>query len=395
MTVQFHPGLAHYDAVIVGARCAGSATALLLARAGLKVLVIDRQEYGSDANSTHALMRGGVLQLARWGVLDELLRTNAPVITTSTFHYGDDAITVPIKPDDHAPGLLAPRRTVLDRALVDAARRAGAEVVHNTVMREPLRDRAGRVTGASLRLADGSACDVHAGIVVGADGIGSAVARQVGARVRRRGSASSSTLYGYLPHAGFEGYHWFYRPHIAAGAIPTNDGQTCVFVGVPTDRFDLELRLDVDGGYIAILDTLAPELAETARSHGLSERLRGFRGIPGYIREAYGQGWALVGDAGFFRDPLTAHGITDALRDAEGLADAIIAGTAFDLRRYEDERDAIAHPLLDATDAVIAFDLTLEQLKGHHKALSAAMKNEVELIRTRTISRAPAVEHAI
>ena len=395
MTPDIRPAHARYDAVIVGARCAGSATALLLARAGLKVLVVDRQEYGSDANSTHALMRGGVLQLARWGLLDALLRSNAPFIRTTTFHYGDETITIPIKPDERAAGLLAPRRTVLDRILVDAAREGGAEVIHNTVMREPLRDRAGRVSGVSLRLADGSACDVHAGIVVGADGIGSAVARQVGARVRRRGSASSSVLYGYLAHAGLEGYHWFYRPHIGAGAIPTNDGLSCVFVGVPTDRFDLELRLDVDGGYLAILDALAPELAETARSQGLAERLRGFRGTPGYIREAYGQGWALVGDAGFFRDPLTAHGISDALRDAEGLADAIIAGTTFDLRRYEDERDALAHPLLDATDAVVSFDWTIEQLQGHHKALNAAMKSEVDLIRARATNRAPAVEHAI
>lgn len=392
MISHSRPARTRYDAVIVGARCAGSATALLLARAGLRVLVVDRQEYGSDTNSTHALMRGAVVQLARWGVLEELLDSGAPLIETTTFHYGDEAIAVPIKAGADVPGLLAPRRTVLDRALVDAARRSGAEVVHNVAVRNLLRDRPGRVNGVRLRLPDGSACDVHSDIIVGADGIASTVARLVAARVQRRGVAAASNLYGYVRNVKVEGYHWHYRPHIAAGVIPTNDGLTCVFVSVPTERFDLELRLDVDGGYVAILDALAPELANTVRAQGFAERLRGFRGIPGYIREAHGPGWALVGDAGFFRDPLTAHGITDALRDAEGLATAIIASTSFDLRRYEDERDDLAHPLLDATDAVAAFDWTLEQLKDHHKALSAAMKTEVAVIRGRNDVRARSVE---
>src|SRR5690606_15208546 len=106
-------------------------------------------------------------------------------------------------------------------------------------------------------------------------------------------------------------------------------GLTCVFVSAPTEVFDLELRLDPEGSYRTLLAAFAPDLADSVRRCGLAERLRGFRGMPGYLREAHGHGWALVGDAGFFRDPLTAHGITDALRDAEGLANAIIAGTTF------------------------------------------------------------------
>src|SRR5262245_38378596 len=119
-----------YDAVIVGARCAGAATALLLARAGAKVLVVDRQAYGSDTMSTHARMRGGGLQLKRWGVIPELVAAGTPPIRSTTFHYGDEAIRVDLKPDHGVDRLFAPRRTVLDPLLVDAARDAGAEVRH-------------------------------------------------------------------------------------------------------------------------------------------------------------------------------------------------------------------------------------------------------------------------
>src|SRR6185503_9912785 len=120
----------HYDAIIVGARCAGSATAMLLARAGLSVLAIDKQAYGSDTLSTHALMRGAVVQLARWGLLDQLRRSGAPAVRRTSFHYGDERIDVDIKPGQGVDALFGPRRTVLDKILVDAARRAGAEVRH-------------------------------------------------------------------------------------------------------------------------------------------------------------------------------------------------------------------------------------------------------------------------
>src|SRR5262245_36511639 len=129
-----------YDVVIVGARCAGAATALLLARRGLRVLAIDRGRHGSDTVSTHALMRAGVLQLARWGVLDAVKAAGTPVVRSTSFHYGDDVVTVQIKPHNDVEGLYAPRRTVIDRLLVDAARRAGAEIVFDTQLVDLVRD---------------------------------------------------------------------------------------------------------------------------------------------------------------------------------------------------------------------------------------------------------------
>ena len=117
-----------WDAVVVGARVAGAATALLLARAGLRVLVVDRARRGSDTLSTHALMRGGVLQLRRWGVLERVVAAGAPPVRRVTFHYGSQATPVALKPHAGVSALYAPRRTVLDAALADAAEAAGARL---------------------------------------------------------------------------------------------------------------------------------------------------------------------------------------------------------------------------------------------------------------------------
>ena len=171
----------HYDAVIVGARCAGAATAMLLARAGMKVLVIDRQAYGSDTMSTHALMRTGVLQLERWGLLPAVMAAGTPEIRATTFHYGCDSLRLSIKPEHGIEHLCAPRRTVLDRILVDAARSAGADVRHGVVLSRLQIDNKGRVIGALLRDADGHSTPVRSDIVIGADGRQSTVAALVNA----------------------------------------------------------------------------------------------------------------------------------------------------------------------------------------------------------------------
>ena len=121
---------AGYDVVVVGARAAGAATAMLLARRGLRVLAVDRGAYGTDTLSTHALMRAGVFQLAAWGLLERIEAADTPRVRRTVFHYEDEVIDIPIKPRDGVPGLFAPRRTVLDRVLVDAAVEAGADVRH-------------------------------------------------------------------------------------------------------------------------------------------------------------------------------------------------------------------------------------------------------------------------
>ncbi|HEX9289359.1 MAG TPA: FAD-dependent monooxygenase, partial [Anaeromyxobacteraceae bacterium] len=157
-----------YDALVIGARPAGAATAMLLARSGLRVLTVDRAPLGSDTLSTHALMRGAVVQLLRWGLLRAIEAAGTPPIRSATFHYGDEEISVPIKARGGVDHLYAPRRTVLDPLLVRAAVDAGAQVVHGVTAVDLVRDARGRVAGAVLVGADGSPNHVRAQLVIGA-----------------------------------------------------------------------------------------------------------------------------------------------------------------------------------------------------------------------------------
>src|SRR5215471_286958 len=183
-----------YDVVIVGARCAGAATAMLLARAGVNVLVVERDAKGADTLSTLAMMRAGVLQLSRWGLLDAIRNAGTPRIETTTFHYGADQIEVRIKSRDGVDGLYAPRRTVLDPLLADAAASAGAHVAFRVRLRELVRDDRGRVNGVVVE-SGGITRQIAASIVVGADGYNSTVASQVGVEPYRTGQHKGGVIY--------------------------------------------------------------------------------------------------------------------------------------------------------------------------------------------------------
>ena len=363
-----------YDALVVGARCAGAAAAMLMARSGLRVLAIDRGDYGTDALSTHALMRAGVLQLHRWGVLPKVLAAGTPSVRTATFHYGDDLVEVTVGASHGVDALCAPRRSVLDRLLVDEASEAGAEVRHGHAVAGLIRGPGGRVRGATIRDRAGRLVEIQASLVVGADGIGSTVAQLAGAAVRRLGHHASAVTYGYWSGLGMSGYHWYYREGLNVGVIPTNAGQHCVFVAVPSARFRDGLR--GAAAYHRVLTEIAPDLA--AKISGATGALRAFAGRPGFLRQPCGPGWALVGDAGYFKDPVTAHGISDALRDAELLARAVVRGTDQAFAEYAAARDDLSLPLFEATDAIASFEWDLETLKQHHQAVNRAMKREVE-----------------
>jgi menaquinone-9 beta-reductase len=366
---------ATYDAIIVGARAAGAATALLLARAGLRVLVIDRGAYGTDTLSTHALMRGGVVQLHKWGLLPALDGT--PAIRWTSFCYPDVTLRIPIKPTAQAPSLLAPRRYLLDRVLVDAAVASGAEVRFGTSFVDLLRDGT-RVSGIRLRGGDEAVSECRATIVIGADGRYSAVARAAGAVTVREGPHQSGVIYGYWPApATSDESFWYWSPGAGAGAIPTNNGEWCVFASIAHERFADVFGTDKRAGYYRILSECAPPLFEALGQTGATPPLQGFGGLPGLIRAASGPGWALVGDAGYFKDPITAHGLTDALRDAELLASAIIAGGDTALHTYQEARDDLSVPLFDVTDTVASYAWTIDELKALHHKLSDEMKREV------------------
>jgi flavin-dependent dehydrogenase len=369
-----------YDAVIVGARCAGAATALLLARRGLRVLVFDRDRRGADTLSTLALMRAGVLQLHRWGLLDEVQKSGAQAIRSTSFVYGDETITVPIKPRDGVDALYAPRRTVLDTLLADAAQAAGAEVRYGPRLADVLRDSRGRVTGAVLEEREGFLDRIQSGIVIGADGMRSTMARMVEAAPYRQGRNACGVVYTFWRGLENRGNRWYYRPRMSAGAIPTNNGETLVFVATPPERFHAELQGDMEAGYLRVLTECAPELAEEVRAATRSERFRGFPGLPGYMRQSHGPGWALVGDAGYFKDPITAHGISDALRDAEFGARAVVQGSERALAEYQETRDELSRDLFELTETIAGLDWTLPDLQSMHRNLSKAMNIEVEAL---------------
>jgi 2-polyprenyl-6-methoxyphenol hydroxylase-like FAD-dependent oxidoreductase len=372
----------HYDVVIAGARCAGAATAMLLARQGFRVLVVDPMRRGSDTLSTHAMMRGGVLQLRRWGLLDAIRAAGTPTIRATTFHYADEAVEVRIKERDGIDGLYAPRRTVLDPVLLDAAETAGAEVALGYSLVGLLRDGGGRVRGATVAGPDRREIAVTAETVIGADGVHSRVARLVEAPVDYAAARATASIFSYRRNLGLEGFHWFYQLGAAVGAIPTNDDDTCVFASLPSPQFEARRRLGIEALYEEVLEQASPELADLVRRTSQSGKARAFPGIPGFLKRAAGPGWALVGDAGYFKDPLTAHGITDALRDAELLARALIKGGDAALEEYQSIRDELVMGLFDVTDRIASFDWSLEEVKVMHLTLSKEMNAEVDLVRT-------------
>ena len=368
----------HYDAIIIGARCAGAATAMLLARGGKRVLLVDRQRPGTDTMSTHALMRGAVIQLDRWGLLGAVLAAGTPEVTSTRFTYGDERIDVAIRPSHGTRGLVAPRRYLLDRLLAEAAEAAGAHVLYDASFVDVLRDDQGRVVGAVVD-GPGRRLHVRADLVIGADGRRSTVARRVAAETKTRARNAAGSVYAYFVGLPDEGYRWFYREGIGAGAIPTNEGAHCVFVSAAPAEVRSLIRQE---GHLRALHHLAastsPSLSEELRAGAPVSEPIVFAGEPGFIKQSSGPGWALVGDAGYFKDPLTAHGITDAFRDADILSRTILADLPLSV--YEATRDAASAELFDLTDRIAGLGWTLSELKAMHLRLNEVMKAEQAMI---------------
>ena len=313
--------------VVVGGRCAGAATAMLLADAGHDVVVVDRAGLPSDTTSTHSLARGGVVQLQRWGLLDAVLASGAPPLRTATFRrYDADApapLRLTVKERAGVDLVLAPRRRVLDDLLLQAAVDAGATVLDRTRVRELVRDDRGRVVGVRAADQRGRTVEVGARWVVGADGVRSRVADLAGAAVVEQHPPGGSCFYTYVGDVDWDGLEFDLGDGVFAGVFPTHGDAACVWLvqpaGAPVPT--------VPGGraeaWLEVLRRRVPELGERVAGGTLLEPLRGAVGLPNHRRETAGPGWALVGDAGYHRDPITAHGITDAFRDAELLAEAL------------------------------------------------------------------------
>jgi 2-polyprenyl-6-methoxyphenol hydroxylase-like FAD-dependent oxidoreductase len=336
-----------YDAIIVGARCAGSATALLLALQGHKVLLVDRATFPSDTISGHCVLHRGTVRLQRWGLLDKIVASNCPSITTILSNFGDFTLRGQVPLIENAPAAIAPRRTVLDTILAEAAVEAGAELRQSFVVTELLTG-GDQVLGIRGQTQAGTTVTERARIVIGADGKHSKIAQLVQAPMYMEVPSLTCwymTYWSDFPCDSLE-IHW--RPHHAIMVLPTNDGLTLVAAAWTHAEFH-DVRRDIEKHYFANA-ALMPEVADRLNSAKRAEKYCGMADVPSFFRKPYGQGWALVGDAGHHKDPLPAYGISDAFCDAELLADAIHQGLSGEqsleaaLAQYEQKRNQRAIP---------------------------------------------------
>jgi flavin-dependent dehydrogenase len=340
-----------YDAIVVGARCAGSPTAMLLARKGYKVLVVDRARFPSDTISTHLIHPPGVAALKEWGLLDQLLATGCPGIDTYEFDFG--SFTISGAPGtNESPLAYAPRRTVLDKLLVDAAAEAGAEVREEFTVTDLLFED-GRVTGIRGHRMGEPAVTEHARVVVGADGHHSLVARRVGADRYNENPPLQVSYYTYVSGLPMDGrYEVHLRPDRGFAAWPTNDDLTVVIGGWPRSAL-MANREDIEGNFLATLE-LVPDFVARYRAGKRETRFVG-QSLAGFMHKPFGAGWVLVGDAGYTKDFITALGISDAFRDAElcatGLDEALSGRRPFDVAMadYQTERDRQSLPFYEFT----------------------------------------------
>jgi len=340
-----------YDVIVVGARCAGSPTAMLLARKGYRVLLVDRATFPSDVVPNHVILYRGMRLLHRWGLLERVAATNCPPLCRLLFDLGDFPLVGYPPAEDGIPGEYAPRRIVLDKLLVDAAVEAGTHLHDGCPVDEVLMEDE-HVTGIRYRTPAGTSVLASAPIVVGADGQHSLVARTVKAARYNERPALTCGYYSYWSDVGTEGIelHILPRP-VFVISFQTNDGLACVAAQWPIAEFPA-VRADIAGAFFKALD-LVPELSERVRAGTRVERFRGTADLANFFRQATGPGWALVGDAGVHKDPLTASGISDAFRDAELLTEAIDTGlsgrTSLDdaLAGYASARDAAVLPFYE------------------------------------------------
>ena len=381
-----------HDVVIVGGRVAGSATAMLLAHLGHDVVIVDQASFPSDTVSTHSIARSGVVQLRRWGLVDEVLASGAPAIRQVTFNAAGESTRRTIKDKAGVDFLVAPRRYLLDTLLATAAEHAGAELHTGITVTGLQRDGGGRVVGVSGHDRTGDRVQIGARYVIGADGLRSRVAGLVDATINETGQAGGAAQYTYYAGSPWTDIEFFVAERSFAGVFPTHDGQACIWVCTPSAdaravRRRTGSRVEAFG---QLLERSAPELAERLRHARRTSPVEGMLRQPNQLRQAFGPGWALVGDAGYYRDAITAYGISDAFRDAEFLAVALDRALNGDgeevtaLSAYQQHRDQALREIFEITCRLAAYPPvpTFVELQ---KQLSAAIDKDAAALAARPV----------
>lgn len=349
-----------YDVIVVGARCGGSPTAMLLARAGLRVLLLDRASFPSDTISGHFIKPAGVSRLERWGLAEAVERSGCPAMRSFVLDFGgsESAVDLPLQ----APSMLAPRRVVLDDLLIGAARAAGAEMRERISVTGLLGDD-GRITGIKGVTTVGTMIREEARFVVGADGRGSHVARWAGAPQYHTHPTVSLAYYAYWSGFPARAPELHFRERRVVGLLPTNGNETLIFTQWPIAEATA-FRRDIETSYLGSLAGV-PSVKERLADARKASRLVGMLALPGFFRQAFGPGWALVGDAGHHKDPLVARGISDAFRDAELLSTALVrifGGTDENtaLAEYQRLRDLASVPVADLNAELARLNMPME-----------------------------------
>jgi 2-polyprenyl-6-methoxyphenol hydroxylase-like FAD-dependent oxidoreductase len=340
-----------FDAIVVGARCAGSPTAMLLARKGYRVLAVDLASFPSDTVSTHILHPLGVQALSKWGLLDRLTATGCPAIHTYASDFGPFTLVGAPGTTD-APVAYCPRRTILDKLLVDAAAQSGAEIREDFAVEEILVED-GRVVGVRGRSKHGGSITERAQVVIGADGRRSFVAEAVRPEQYDEKPPLLAAYYTYWSGLPMDGrFETYIRDRRGFAATPTHDDLTMIIAGWPYAELE-ENKKDIEGNYLKTIE-LVPAFADRLRGAKREARFAG-AAVPNYFRKPYGPGWALVGDAGYNRDFITGQGIMDAFHDAElcvAALDKTLSGRQpFEaaMSEYQRARDARVKAMYDFT----------------------------------------------
>jgi len=303
------------DVAIVGSRCAGSAAAIACARAGLRVVALDRASFPADTISTHLMWPAGLAELKRLGALERVEAIGAPPLPLAIADGCGFTLSGRFSPVEGVDYAMCVRRTGLDAALVATAREAGAEVREGVRVTDLLRE-GGRVCGVRFRDSEGRAGELRAPLVIGADGRRSTVAGLVGAVAPRRLRASGrACFFAYWRDARRSwrqiAAQWREGGELGT-AFPCDDGLVLVLLQTPAARA-AEFRADLQGTYERTVAAI-PGLHRRLEGCELVSKVRAATGIQSYFRRATGPGWALAGDAAHFKDPVTAQGIRDALR---------------------------------------------------------------------------------